>query len=480
MDSYILGLDLGSASIGWAVVEPNKRVVDSGVRIFDPGVNLEDFARGAEGSSNNVVRRTARLHRRQLRRHAARQRDLFRLLQEHNLLPSGSNDSAGRHKHLEQLDTCLRERWRTRLQENGIPEQSLVYFLRKCALDEPLKADEFGRILYHLGQRRGFKSNRRDEAKLAEANESKKEKKTEKQKDDLGKVKAGIQQLSEAIAHSGTRTLGEYFATLSVADQRVRSRWTDRKMFIHEFEAIWNAQVVHHQLHPGLRSSIYDLLFFQRPIARNDHLIGMCELEPTERRAPMGSLAAQHFRLLQKVNDLEYGDDVKTQRLTPEQRTLLLQKLDDEGDLKFEAIRQLFGLGKGVRFNLERGGEKKLPGNRTNAAMMRAIPDLWKQVPLAEKNSIVSACLDVNDNEELASVLMKNCGLAADDAIAVCGVHLEDGYHRLSLKAMRRLLELMESGIHFKTAEDQIYGTSFSGGKIYELLPPLEDVLPQV
>ncbi len=63
---YKLGLDLGSASIGWAVVVPSERVVDCGVRVFGTGVNSAVFEKGQEGSSNNVVRRMARLQRRQL------------------------------------------------------------------------------------------------------------------------------------------------------------------------------------------------------------------------------------------------------------------------------------------------------------------------------------------------------------------------------------------------------------------------------
>ena len=480
MASYTLGLDLGSASIGWAIVHADERIVDCGVRIFDPGVNLEEFTKGIEGSSNNTNRRTARLHRRQLRRRAARQRDLFILLQEHGLLPPVSPRPGGLERHgiLERLDANLRSRWRKRLEEAGIPEQSLIYLLRRSALAGRLEAEELGRVLYHLSQRRGFKSNRRDEARLAEAEIAKK--KSEKA-EELGKVKAGIEQLSEAMRRSEAPTLGAYLASLSAERQRVRGRWTDRRMFVEEFEAIWNAQAAYHpQLTPELKCRVYELLYFQRPIARNDDLIGFCELELKERRAPMASLTAQRFRLLQKVNDLEYQDGFATTPLNPEQRAVLEEKLESGGDLKFDFIRQLLGLKKAVKFNLERGGEKKLPGNRTHAAMLRVLPDLWPHVSPEERDSIVSLCREADEDEQLLQRLMAECGLAEDDARALCSVRLEDGYHSLSLKAMERLGPLMESGVRFKTAEDQIYGNSFSGNKIFGLLPPVEDVLPQI
>jgi CRISPR-associated endonuclease Csn1 len=81
---YVLGLDLGSASLGWAMIALNPAdqpttLVRAGVRIFEPGVDgtALDIEQGKD-QSKAVERRTARLHRRQLRRRAARQRELFR------------------------------------------------------------------------------------------------------------------------------------------------------------------------------------------------------------------------------------------------------------------------------------------------------------------------------------------------------------------------------------------------------------------
>ena len=308
MHPYVLGLDLGSASIGWAIVEPSKKVVDCGVRIFDPGVNLEMFNKGQEGSSNNLVRRMARLHRRQLRRRAARQRDLFELLQQHSLLPGdATRDSQQRHDILQQLDCDLRAAWSDRLTSAGVPEQSLIYLLRKQALDAPLQPYELGRVLYQFAQRRGFKSNRREQAAVNAAEESKK--KSGKVKDEASVVKDGINQLETEMKAAGSRTLGEHFATVSASGHTVRRHWTDRRWFVAEFETIWQAQAPHHvALTDDLKEQAFRLLFFQRPIAANAHRIGKCDLEPTERHAPRANLLAQRFRYVQKLNDLAIDD----------------------------------------------------------------------------------------------------------------------------------------------------------------------------
>lgn len=67
---YVLGIDLGSASLGWALIEQADGgpcgLVAAGVRVFDPGVD-GDIESGQDESKNRK-RREARLHRRQLRR----------------------------------------------------------------------------------------------------------------------------------------------------------------------------------------------------------------------------------------------------------------------------------------------------------------------------------------------------------------------------------------------------------------------------
>ena len=182
---YTLGLDLGSASIGWALVALDSShrptgLLNASVRIFEPGVEGSslDIEQGKD-KSKAVARREARLHRRQLRRRAARQRDLFLLLQCKGLLPAASDCSTDlssqRHQVLNELDRALAVELRERLaaQDAEAVEQVLPYYLRKSALDRKLTAYELGRVFYHLIQRRGFKSNRRE---------------GKKQNEDVGKV----------------------------------------------------------------------------------------------------------------------------------------------------------------------------------------------------------------------------------------------------------------------------------------------------
>lgn len=487
---YTLGVDLGSSSIGWALVGLNSEakpvgLLKAGVRVFDPGVagTELDIQKGKDGSKA-ADRRATRLQRRQLRRRAARKRDLFEVLQQNGLLPPypqriaggaphniSINKSAARHEILAGLDAELYAKWKARLDAAQLPAAShvLSYFLRAAALEEALEPFELGRVFYQLCQRRGFKSNRREVSK------------TDEEEKEKGKVYAGIDELSRA---KGSQTLGQFFARVDPLQSRIRGRWTARSMFETEFEQIWSAQRGHHPsvLTPRLKTKVWHLLFFQRPIAAQSHLVGKCELERTRKRAPMACLEAQRFRLLQKVNDLRLVMPDYTERdISAEQRATLLRELEEAGDLSFNAIRQLFGLPKrGIRFNLERGGEKKLPGNRTKRAMLGAFGQRWSEFSGERQKLIVEDWRTAETDGWLLQRGMQRWGLDEEHARQWANEKPEDGYSRLSRRAIARLLPLMEQGLSFKQAEKQVYGAGFSGGRVFPLLPAVREVLPSL
>ena len=132
---FRLALDMGTNSIGWALVDLDDEgrpsgIKKSGVRIFSDGRDPQS------GTSRAVDRRLARQARRQRDRYLRRRTQLIDALIEFGLMPAGADE----RKELEKLDP---------------------YELRARALDETLMPYELGRALFHLNQRRGFKSNRK-------------------------------------------------------------------------------------------------------------------------------------------------------------------------------------------------------------------------------------------------------------------------------------------------------------------------------
>jgi CRISPR-associated endonuclease Csn1 len=490
---YVLGLDLGSASLGWAMIaldcagKPTS-LLHTGVRIFEPGVEgtSVDIQEGKD-QSKAVDRRTARLHRRQLRRRAARQRELFHTLQATGLLPVGeSGEKAGaleRQALLNELDQSLVLKFSSFTDiaaEAALFAQMPLYLLRKRALDHALEPFELGRVLFHLIQRRGFKSNRKETKKSAKENE------------DQGAVKADIHSLELEIEAAGARTLGEYFAGLNPHNPtndprlRVRRRWTSRKMFETEFALIWEAQSPHHPSlsTQDLHDSVWKLLFDQRKVAEQKHLIGTCELErgdathPPQRRAPWASMVAQRFRILQKVNDLKVIHPVSdnAEFLSAEDRMKLYRFLDTEGTQTFPAIRKHLGL-KGYVFNLEKGGDKSLQGNRTQHSMLKVFGRFWYEFTEGKQNQIIENWRNSESDETLTEETVQHLGLTRAEAQLLVNEKAASDYCALSLKAIERLMPLMLEGISFKTAEKECYPDR-DKVEIYNTVPEMRKVLP--
>ena len=185
----VLGLDIGPNSIGWAIVEyeqPVKkiepqpvRLIDANARVFSEGVDRTP--QGAE-QSKNVARRAARSMRRTHQRRNKRKSELKSVLQEAGLLPAEGEIFS---------NLILKD----------------PYMLRAEGLDKKLDLHSFGRILYHLAQRRGFKSNRKSENK----------------KED-GKIAQGVTALAKEMKEAGSRTLGEFLCKIKTSGAPVRFR----------------------------------------------------------------------------------------------------------------------------------------------------------------------------------------------------------------------------------------------------------------
>ena len=234
---YVLGLDLGVQSVGWAVIDLDHRgrpcgLRRSGVRCFESGVGSETEIASGKDESQNVKRRQARLQRRQLWRRGRRLKKVFHVLQKAGLLPGDTcKTPEQRHELINKLDAELAKTYIP--EHDRVAGHLLPYRLRCLALDHPLPPFALGRALFHLAQRRGFLSNRKSESKDDK---------------EAGQVKAGIGELYQKMLETNSRTLGEYFAGLDPEGekQRIRKRWTARQMYFDEFEKILAVQAPHH------------------------------------------------------------------------------------------------------------------------------------------------------------------------------------------------------------------------------------------
>lgn len=489
VNSWGLGLDQGIASIGWALFALDHkgqptRVERVGVHLFEAGTE-GDVSSGRD-ESRAGPRRMARQLRKQYRRRVLRKKRLLRWLQELDLLPAGDISTAeGRDALIKSIDSTLREKWEPPTSTDHRIRQLLPYRLRAAGLQHRIEPYELGRALYHFAQRRGYLSNRRQQVQ-----ESSIERETSSSKsvDEGGQVRAAIIELRKQMDGAGCKTLAEYFATLDptgTIDQRLRGRWTAREMFLEEFGRLMKEQAKHHKaLTEEVQSRLHRAIFFQRPLQSASHLIGKCELVTDKKRAPKGHPLAQRFRLLQQVNNLLIELPDYTQRgLTRQERDRLLESLQREGDISFAKLKSKawFGLPKGSTFNLERGGEKRLIGNRTEAKC-RAIFDntRWDALDEATRNAIVQDLLVFEKPAALAKRGKEKWGLPHDQAERFGDCILEPGFTAHSLAALKQLVPRMEEGTPYMTAVKEEFGISEDDTKIHDLLPAVESALGQL
>ncbi len=139
-NELIVGLDVGSNSVGWAVVEMNgerlEKIHGMGSRIIPMGDEKKEFEQGAKITKNNA-RRQKRSMRRNHQRYKLRRANLVKVLKLMDAWPDGLGEQA---RPDEPVMTPLQ-----------------IYGLRALAAMEPVSLKEWGRVLYHMNQRRGYK-----------------------------------------------------------------------------------------------------------------------------------------------------------------------------------------------------------------------------------------------------------------------------------------------------------------------------------
>ncbi len=452
-----LGLDLGPNSIGWALVDESQcSIIASGVRAFPEGV--DKFGTGKE-VSRNEQRRDARLARRQTQRRSLRKQRLQEALVDKDLFPADPAEQA----RLYALDP---------------------YELRTRALDERLTPHELGRVFLHLNQRRGFHSSKKGASRDKETSD----------------MLAKISELARSIQASKARTLGEYLyrktQTLDHRNReedgsdRIRDRHTRRVMLEEEFLAIWAAQQPYHpdlltdalcfgadgrrksyrkpiakrdparQGRDDLASfGLFGLIFFQRTVYWPRSVVGLCELEPKQKRCPLGHRLAQRFRLLQEVNNIRYIDpDTRTEEaLSAEHRAVVLDHLATREKLRFVDLRKKLTFDEGIRFKLERAKRAAIKGMTTDWMIAKAVGKSWHERPDDQKNAIVEILLNAETDEDAAAdALVETFDFTPEEADALLCVELPAGYGGLSLMAIRKLLPHLEAGLPYMAndAED--------------------------
>ncbi len=432
---YRFAFDLGSGSLGWAVIELDPDELDpkvmTPVALADLGVRVFPTGRDPQSRESNALgRRQPRQQRRQIDRRKKRRVELEARLVAAGLMPA-AGETGGRAEFF-AIDP---------------------YAARDRAARGKTELHDLGRAIWHMSRHRGFKSNR----KADRTNE-----------DDKGKIAEASARLRKMLADHGAPTYGAWLFGRHEREEPVRVRpvgegaksaydfYPTREMLEDEFDHIWRMQASHH---PGLtqdaRDAIRDSVFFQRPLKPVQP--GRCTFFPDDYRLPKWNPLAQEYLILSQLNMLRIIDDGGERTLDLTARDLIARHLMSGEKLTWSSskkgLRGVLRLPSEVTINLEAGGLKelahnavaaRLTGTKTKPGPLATVWPVWSD----EQRLRLLVILDeAATPEATVEQLVDECGLEADCAGQVEKITLPHGHLMLGERAVRAILEVLRKQV---------------------------------
>ncbi len=214
----ILGLDIGTNSIGWALVDKDeKKIIGLGSRIIPMGTDKQDYEKGV-GITKNADRRKKRTIRKMNKRYKLRRNKLLYILYELGMLPKqfqfkNGIPEADKIQELELLPIPRKREYSEKNQRKDRvyvdgkrvkqePDSILNYELRVKALNEPVEPKELGKILYSFNQLRGYSGGNNDE----ENTKKKKENDSDDENEGVKKYEVIIQKVIVQVVEKSEET----------------------------------------------------------------------------------------------------------------------------------------------------------------------------------------------------------------------------------------------------------------------------------
>lgn len=445
---YRLGLDIGTTSVGAAILnidhygEPN-RIIDMHVRTFEAAENTKD------GSSLAAPRREARGARRRNRRHKHRLDRIKALIQSEGIYTK------------EKLDSLYHTKG------NILTD---IYQIRYESLERKLNNEELTRLLIHLAQRRGFKSNRKNEKKGS----------------DEGKLLTATADNEKYLKEKGYRTVGEMLWKDERFAGNKRNKGGDysntflRSQLKEEIGIIFERQKAFGSLYvtDAFSEKYLEILFSQRafeegpgegsPYAGNqiEKMVGKCTFEKKEKRASKATYTFELFNLWQKMNSIGILQDGIKRRLTDDERNKLLTLCHKTEKVDYKRIRKELELGQDALFSNLTYGRKEV--EEVEAAKFQYLPvyhEMRKAFDKISKNHILQISNTQRDligtaityyktDDKIQQALLEGA-FSKEEINAILGMKNFSKFGSLSVKAMQKVIPYLEKGLTYDKACEQ-------------------------
>lgn len=476
MTRKILGVDLGTNSIGWSIRDPHgkkQQIVKSGVLRFDKGVGEE---KGNEFPK--VQKRTlSRGRRRNYQAEKYRKFELLQFLIEKKMCPLTIEEldnwkkySKGGKRKYPQTEKFIN--WlRFDFDGDGKPDFHLFnsdkheshYVFRMYATsekEEHIKVFKtnphvLGRIFYHLVQRRGFKGKDAEEAKTMIE----------------GAERLGIPGRKKIEGYiEKHRTLGTalYFYQKENGG-RIRARYNLRRDYEHELKEICRIQ----KLTDKDYKRLWKAIIWQRPLRTQKGLIGLCTFEKGKRRVAISHPLYQEYKTWVLINNLKISspDGVsKTSYLKECIYPLFIRNSDFEIKHIVEQVTKDFAK---IESNFTKPKEQKTKVIALSNFydFKEALGEDWKEKytfddlytrPSQPQKKSKKGTYTIEDiwhvlktfdsHESLKTFATEKLGLDDDKAERFSKIKLNNGYATLSLSAVKKILPYLRKGYLYSHA----------------------------
>jgi len=305
----IIGLDLGTNSIGWAIRNTallENEIENFGVITFEKGVGegkTGEYSYAAERTKNRSLRRRYQAHKYKLWA-------TLEALIKSDYCPLSIEDLDRWRKYKKgakreyPLHALAFANWiKLDFDEDGKPDYTSPYQIRlelitnKLDFTEQKNRYKLGRALYHIAQHRAFKSSK----KVQEGEELSTE-------DLIGAEKKRAQFIDDLLTKHGAETVGAAFAIEEMQGIRIRQNLHQhvlRKQLQYEVKKMFDFQNLSFADLFGKEVN-KSCIFWQRPLRSQKGSIGKCTLEPSKYRCPVSHPSFEAFRAWSFLNTIEY------------------------------------------------------------------------------------------------------------------------------------------------------------------------------
>ncbi len=337
--------------------------------------------------------------------------------------------------------------------------------------------------MLHLIKHRGYLSQRKNEGETADK--------------ELGALLKGVAGNAHALQTGDFRTPAELALNKFEKESgHIRNQRGDyshtfsRKDLQAELNLLFEKQKEFGNPHisDGLKEGIETLLMTQRPALSGDavqKMLGHCTFESAEPKAAKNTYTAERFVWLTKLNNLRILEQGSERPLTDTQRATLMDEPYRKSKLTYAQARKLLELDdtaffKGLRYGKDNAEASTLMEMKAYHAISRAL----EKEGLKDKKSPLNLSPELQDEIGTAFSLFKTdediTGRLKDrvqpEILEALLKHISfDKFVQISLKALRRIVPLMEQGKRYDEACAEIYGDhdgkKNTEEKIY--LPPI-------